>query len=171
MNRRNVLIALAAVAIMTGVVFGTGAFTQVEADRSLDVNVAEDSAAFLALEPVPENDEYVGSDTGDAGNNVVTLDLTSTTAGGQGINDDAVTTIDPVLNVTNQGTQEINVTLSAAPQGVDFTSAPDNLGVGATGQIGIEVAAGDAPRTVNGGTLGGDLTGETITISAEATGN
>ena len=171
MNRRNVLIALGAVAVMTGIVFGTGAFTQVEADRTLDVNVADDANAFLALEAASENAEYVGTGTGGAGNSVVTLDLTSTTAGGSGINDDAVTTIDPVLNVTNQGTQEVNVTLVNAPEGVDFTNAPDNLGVGNTGQIGIEVAAGNAPRDVNGGTLGGDLTGETITISAEATGN
>lgn len=169
MNRRNVLIALGAVAIMTGIVFGTGAFTQVEADRNLDVTVADDANAFLALEAAPNAGDYVGTTTGGAGNQVITVDLSTTTAGGQGINDDAVTTIDPLLNVTNQGTQEVNVTLSSAPQGVAFSSAPDNLAVGDTGQIGIEVAAGNAPRTVNGGTLSGDLTGETLTISAEAT--
>lgn len=169
MNRRTVLLALGAVAVMTGIVFGTGAFTQVEADRNVTVNVADDSAAFLQLEAAAANAGYVNTVSGGAGQQVVEVNLDgSSAAAGSGVNDDAVTNVTPVLNVTNQGTQEVQVTVSGAPTGVNLTGTPVTLGVGATGQVGIEVAAGNAPRNVNGGTVGGNID-QPITIRAEAT--
>jgi len=50
MNRRNVLIGLTAAATGSSVVFGSGAFTQVQADRSLTIGVSEDDDALLALD-------------------------------------------------------------------------------------------------------------------------
>lgn len=176
MNRRNVLIALGAVAIMTGIVFGTGAFTQVEAERTVTVDFADDSNAFLGLNETAENPEYVSFVNGGAGQQVVEINLDGSAADGDGLNDDAVTTIDPVLNVTNQGTQPVNVTFSGAQTtpGIALTGTDDpalnNLGVGQTEQVGIEVAVGNAPRTVNGGTLGsGDAGDLTLVIEADAT--
>ncbi|MDB9252882.1 hypothetical protein [Halorubrum ezzemoulense] len=50
MKRRNVLLGLGASAAGSGIVFGTGAFTQVEANRSLTIGVDEDANALLALD-------------------------------------------------------------------------------------------------------------------------
>jgi len=50
MNRRNVLIGLTAAATGSSVVFGSGAFTQVEAERNITIRVSEDSSALLKLD-------------------------------------------------------------------------------------------------------------------------
>ncbi len=55
MNRRNVLIALGTTAAGAGIVFGSGAFNSVEADRGVNIRVVEDSEALLALVP---NDDF-----------------------------------------------------------------------------------------------------------------
>jgi len=169
MNRKNVLLVLGARRIMKRLVFGSGAFTQVEADRELSVSVADDSAALLQLEGSSVNSEYTTTTTGGAGANIVTINLDGTNVSGSGINDDAVTNVTPVLNVTNQGTQQVEVTLSGAPTGVNLTNTPLTLNVGQTGQIGIEVAAGNAPRSINGGTLNSTSVTRNITIQATAT--
>lgn len=48
-TRRNVLVILGVMVIAGGALFGTGAFTTVEADRSVDVNTATDENAQLGL--------------------------------------------------------------------------------------------------------------------------
>lgn len=177
MNRRNVLVALGAVAILTGIVFGTGAFTQVEAERTVTVEFADDSNAFLGLNETAENPQYVSFVNGGAGQQVVQIQLNSSAGAGDGLNDDAVTTIDPVLNVTNQGTQEVNVSFNGGltTPGIALTGTNDaalnSLAVGDTAQVGIEVAVGDAPRTVNGGNLSAaqDNSDLTLVINATAT--
>ena len=50
MNRRNVLLGLGATAAGSGIVFGSGAFTQVQAEREVSIGVDSDSEALLALE-------------------------------------------------------------------------------------------------------------------------
>lgn len=49
MNRRNVLIGVGAAAVGSGIVFGSGAFTQVSADRDITIQVDDDSQALLEL--------------------------------------------------------------------------------------------------------------------------
>lgn len=174
MNRRNVLVALGAVAILTGIVFGTGAFTQVEADRTVTVEFADDENAFLGLNETSQNPEYVSFVSGGAGQQVVQINLDNSSAAGDGLNDDAVTLIDPVLNVTNQGTQPVNVSFdgTATTEGIALTGTNDpalnSLGVGQTEQVGIEVAVGNAPRTVNGGTLNASQDNSDLTLVIEA---
>lgn len=82
---------------------GSGAFTSVEADRTVEVNVTDDASAYLGLEAAddPNGDEFVDDD-GDT----VEVDITETDASGQGFNPNATTTIDNLVQVTNQGTQD-----------------------------------------------------------------
>ena len=49
MNRRNVLLGLGTAAAGSGIVFGSGAFTQVQADRDLAVTVSDDASAVLGI--------------------------------------------------------------------------------------------------------------------------
>lgn len=171
MNRRTILLALGAAAVLTGIVFGTGAFTQVEADRNVTVNVSDDSDAFLALEQAPANSEYVTNATGGAGRNVVEISLDDTSgASGLGVNDNAVTNVTPVLNVTNQGTQPVDVTVSGAPEGVNLTNIPvNNLAVDSTAQVGVIVVTGNASDSAVTGSINTTTNlNEAITIRAEA---
>ena len=50
LNRRNVLLGLGTAAAGSGIVFGSGAFTQVEADRSVNIEVDNDPDGLLAID-------------------------------------------------------------------------------------------------------------------------
>lgn len=123
MKRRNVLAMLGAIGGGGAVASGTGAFTSVEADRDVAVAVSGDADAFLALKGIGPNSEYVTTTNGQLG-----LDLTGsnpTGAGGQGVNADAITVIADVIEVRNQGTQEVEV--EATPLTFVETSGGDTL--------------------------------------------
>jgi len=123
MKRRNVLAALGMMSGGAAIASGTGAFTSVAADRDVAVEVAGDADAYLALTGIGPNDEYVTTTNGELG-----LDLTGsnpTGAGGQGVNADAITVIEDVIEVRNQGTQEVEV--EATPLTFIKTSGGDTL--------------------------------------------
>ena len=62
MNRRNVLLGLGTAAAGSGIVFGSGAFTQVQADRQLAVEIAgDDSDAFFGIAVSETGDLIDGS--------------------------------------------------------------------------------------------------------------
>jgi hypothetical protein len=99
LNRRKLLVGLGGITIGGGSLLGTGAFSSVEADRTVDVEVAGDSEAFLALAPTDDpNGAYAEISNG-------TLEVTI--GEDAGVNANAITHIDKVLQVTNQGTQEV----------------------------------------------------------------
>lgn len=90
---------------------GTGAFSSVTATRDVDVEVADDASAYLRLEGAGgANSEYV---TDDGNDGTLTIDLNSDDATkGDGVNPDAVTEIDNLFVVENQGTQEVDVSIT-----------------------------------------------------------
>jgi hypothetical protein len=105
MQRRKLLAAMGSIAAGGAAAMGTGAFTSVSADRSLEVEVAGDASAFLALKPQPNSDNasaYV-----DVSGDTVSIDVSSTNAGGEGANQNAYTVIRDLIQVTNQGTQGV----------------------------------------------------------------
>jgi hypothetical protein len=103
------LFALLAVFAAIGLVAASGAFTTVEADRTATVNVAGDDAALLAIEPGPDNPEYL-DDTGDE----VEFDITAGASGSQELNLDALTKIDGAITVTNNGANEVTLAVSVS---------------------------------------------------------
>lgn len=110
MNRRQLIAAMGTISAGGAIVTGTGAFTSVEADRDVAVQVADDANAFLALEAIGPNAPYTTTSDGQLG-----IDLTSSNAtgeGGQGVNSDAVTVFRELFEVRNQGTQEIDVEIT-----------------------------------------------------------
>ena len=91
MNRRNVLIGLTAAATGSSVVFGSGAFTQVEAERNITIRVSEDSSALLKLD-AGSNVESVYKD-GSTGKLVSDADELSGSGEEQGFNVNATAQI------------------------------------------------------------------------------
>ncbi|MFC6758048.1 MULTISPECIES: hypothetical protein [Haloarcula] len=126
MNRRKFIIGTGAFTAAGTAAIGTGAFTSVEAKRTLDVSVADDTDALLALVPkeTPNSEEYVEVDetTG-----TLSLDFTETEAGGQGLNRNADTVIDDLFEIRNQGTQEVVVGITDTPDGMSFYAAEDDI--------------------------------------------
>ncbi|QPV62459.1 hypothetical protein I7X12_17235 [Halosimplex litoreum] len=98
MNRRQALIGIGSLAVGSGAALGSGAFTSVEANRSVDVSVASDSSALLGISPSgPYAEDSSSSDE------AVTLSIGSAGSNADGINDDAITNLGDVLTLTNQG--------------------------------------------------------------------
>ena len=121
MNRRNVLIGLGTVAAGGGALLGTGAFSTVEADRTVNVGTSDDASALLAFSVDTSYDGISNDNATDDGTNnqdIVQINLTN-------INDNATTTFNAALTVTNNGSQEVTLTANSVPTGLTF-SGPNN---------------------------------------------
>ncbi len=182
MQRRKFVIGMGALASGTAAAVGTGAFTSAQADRTLEVAIATDSDAYLALRSPHhlENTEYAE----EAENGELRLDFTQNSAGGEGVNVNSEYYFDDVFNVKNQGTDKIEVWFELSeelepyvdlyPQGERGNSIvgeenahnPGHDGhtaVGSSFEVGLEVDVTNAevePETVLGG-------GGAITVHAE----
>jgi len=126
-NRRSVLIGLGGLVAAGGAALGTGAFTTVTAERTVNIDTTGDASAFLALEAanrsdntdsqIPNNsttganqNEYVREEGGEI---VINLDGDTGTDGdaddnSTGVNQRAKTRFDDLVTVTNNGTQTVN---------------------------------------------------------------
>ncbi|WP_380683122.1 hypothetical protein [Saliphagus infecundisoli] len=111
MNRRNVLAGIGMTVVAGGGALASGAFSQVEADRSVSVTTAGDGSALLQFDV---DDSYNGID--DTGDGVVALTF-------QDINQDAVTTFEGALTVTNNGSDDVSLSASNVPAAITFTDA------------------------------------------------
>ena len=113
MKRRTAILGLGGLVVSGGVAAGTGAFTSVEANRDITVNVADDVDALFRLDPdsldnsayATESDGVVGIDVSQDGDRDFD---------GEGVSPFALTTIEEVIEVTNQGTQDIAVTVESS---------------------------------------------------------
>ena len=159
MERRKFVLGLGALTTGTAAAVGSGAFTSVEADRDVSVETADDADAYLAL--TAERDDIISDDGGDG---TLSLDLGAeeTEEGGQGFNDDAVTEINDVFTVENQGTQDVDVSLDEedVQDGVDF-ELPDDTELTPGGSLSVSV-------TVNTRDEDPEESDRTLVIEAEA---
>lgn len=119
MERRKFLIGTAGTAIGVSALMGSGAFTQVDAERDVDVRIEADENAYLGLGPCPNspNSEYLANDGSDGTLAIELTDDNATTGGGTGINGDAYTLIDGLFQITNQGTEEVVVEITGHASG------------------------------------------------------
>ncbi|WP_280536659.1 hypothetical protein [Halopenitus sp. POP-27] len=168
------LLALVLVFGAITVVTATGAFTTVEAERTAEVNVSGDANALLGLtEYNDSNGNTPYARTTDDGQIVMVLgENMSTGEGASGINANANTTIQNAINVTNQGNQDVSVTLNVedssgnSVSGInmvwsDGSTGSQTLTPGDTETFGIEI-------NLLGAASEGDLNGLTIVINATA---
>ncbi len=187
MNRRNVLIGLGTIVAGGGAALGTGAFSSVEATRTVSVGVADDANAFLALEKGSELHTNAVDNSGEQ----LKIDLSSEFGqpDGEGVNVGAVTTIGKIddnddvevaaLTVTNNG--ENTVTLTAEVEGDDtILELQAQVGTGDLTDltnVSLTLAENEVAKTVividtNGYDLQGDTSVadviEEITFTAEA---
>lgn len=179
MERRKFVVGLGALASGSAAAVGTGAFTSVTATRDIDVEVADDASAYLRLEGTGgANSDYV-TDDGNGGTLSISLDDGNTVSGGgEGVNPDAVTEIDDLFTIENQGTQEVSVSISKsgansglvsfypegeAYNGDSFADSDLTLSAGTGSDISVEV------DTEGAGVSDGDELLDSVTFTAEAT--
>jgi hypothetical protein len=156
MERRKFLIGAGSAAIGSSALIGSGAFTSVQADRTVSIRAAGDANAFLSISKAedeggndyPNAQEYVEVDnsTGE-----VSLDFTQsddTNGSATGINRNAKSTFDNLLDITNNGTQDV------------VLSVKSDLIASQGGFLGIYAENGQTGDPANDGTAdGSDNTG------------
>lgn len=110
-SRRSVLIGLGSLVAGGGALLGTGAFTTVTAERTVNVETAGDASAFLGLAPADRdgngNNEYV-ADPGDGTLEITLVNNDDTPGNATGLNQNAITVFRNLVTVTNNGTQNVN---------------------------------------------------------------
>ncbi|MFD1587084.1 DUF1102 domain-containing protein [Halorientalis brevis] len=103
MERRKFLIGAGSLAAGSAAAVGTGAWGSVEATRSVQVNVAGDKSAYLGLEGTSPYAQVNGKQ--------LQLKFANNDNGGEGVNADAVTTFNGVFRMTNNGPNDIDITI------------------------------------------------------------
>jgi len=126
-NRRTVLIGMGGLVAAGGAALGTGAFTTVEAQRTVNIETAADSNALLQLQPADRDDdedgvqnEFVEETDGEIVFNLDGYD-NDDDVNATGLNKNARTSFRKLVTVTNQGNQDIN-TLN-----LQFTTVPSDV--------------------------------------------
>lgn len=138
MKRRNFITGLGATAVGSIAIVGSGAFFSSEVERGVSVSVSDDSDAFLALKS--NRDEYA-----EQVDDELVLQFEDVKEGGSGVSPGSTYRFEGVIELENQGTQEIQTGIEVdAPDGVDFTITsllgldlslyPANRGVLAVGE-------------------------------------
>lgn len=139
LNRRNTLIGLGALAVGGGALFSTGAFTTVEAQRDVNVEVAGDASAFLGLhDEDTEGTAYSDASTITDGTLELIFDSDFGTGDGTGLNLDATTTFDPLFRVINNGEESVDVRIFSNDASNGVVDSPDNFDSGAVIQNIVE---------------------------------
>ena len=154
MNRRNVLIGLGAITAGGGAVLGSGAFSQVEANRTVEISTAGDSGALLALSLDTSyngiSDES-GTDSGTNNEDTIQINLNQ-------INDDAVTTFENALTIENNGNNSVDLSIDASSAaGISFTLNDQSIAANDDGGDTDQTTA-DIKVDTTGSVSGGEVT-------------
>jgi len=109
MERRKFVIGLGSLAAGGAAATGTGALSNFQGSRDASFSIAADNNAFLGLSAsnsTLENGEHASV----GGNNELSIHFNSNSSvGGSGLNPDGETWFDEVFQVTNQGTQPLDI--------------------------------------------------------------
>ncbi len=118
---RRIAVLLMSLAVVVSVVYGTGAFDSLTAQRDANVQVTGDANGYLALQP--SNSSNGAYATYRNGQLRVSLDgALDESASGSGVNPDAVTTVRDIFTITNRGAQPVAVWLTDESDVVRFES-------------------------------------------------
>ena len=105
---------------------GTGAFTSVEAERDVSVQVADDMNAYLGLQA--EREEFLTDDSDDG---QLGLDLgapdNEDSDTGEGFNQEAITKVEGVFSISNQGTQTVGVGFNDTEDPIQNRNVTDEI--------------------------------------------
>lgn len=99
MNRRTVLMGLGAAGVGSGALFASGAFTSVEAERTVELDTADDADALLAFEG--NNENIIDDDEGQ-----IRIDQDE-------LNELATTRFEDALTVTNNGGENVGLSVDS----------------------------------------------------------
>jgi len=119
MKRRTFILGAGATSVGGSALLGTGAFSRVESQRDVTVQVAEDPNAYLGLQPLetPNSMNYVDLD--EEGHLAIDVSEHDDFEGGpvaepgEGVNSDSRTWFDGMFDICNQGKEDVCVSYTA----------------------------------------------------------
>ena len=128
MERRKFLYGIGASAIGGSALVGSGAFSRVESQRDVTIQVAEDSDAYLGLSGTgsTNSENYVAID--EEGH--LAIEVSENSNDGEGVNSDSFTWFDSMVDVCNQGKETVGFYIEQPtdeefPEGIDATGVDD----------------------------------------------
>ena len=124
MQRRKFLLGMGSLAAGGAAATGTGAYDSVQAKRNVAVQVADDNNAPLRLTTEGADNSAYASNHGDA----ISIDLNSN-GKGNGVNADALTQINDIFRVQNQGTEPAVVYVDPSSIPGDCKTTTEGFGI------------------------------------------
>jgi hypothetical protein len=175
MERRTFVIGIGGTVAGTGVIAGSGAFSQVKADRTMSVTVATDANSYLSLAEGTGDSSYTNVDAND--NVEITFGALNEA---NGANDNAVSSFDALVEVGNNGNNQVTLDYTVTDSAGTDVTADVNLYTGSAGGTptdlsGQTLAAYDTTNSVKDTLEFGveidtsAIAGDTYTITIEAT--
>ena len=152
MQRRNFIAGLGALSAGGAAAIGTGAFSSVEAQRDVSVELADDADAYLAIEATSDYAE-------ENEDGVLELEFGDLEEGGDGVGEDSSYFFGSgnpernVFTVQNQGTQTVEVT--PAYQVLRFDSDGDPVDEDGELIIALGNGVGEEPAELSSGSSTG----------------
>ena len=140
MERRKFLIGVGGTAIGGSALIGSGAFSRVESQRHVNIEVATDDEAYLGLVPLCDEETHDGGpfvEQGEGSRNACNyvdldekghlyVDIGENGAGGQGVNSDSSTWFERMFRICNNGKATADIAIDVA--GLTFHPSSINDG-------------------------------------------
>ncbi|MDF9745687.1 hypothetical protein [Natrinema salsiterrestre] len=106
MERRKFMLGVGSLAAGSAATIGTGAFNEVQADRTVSIETASDADAYLKF----VDQSHYAQMTGTPGTIQLNFDSSNQTGeGGTGLNANATTQFLHLFDIENQGTQTVGI--------------------------------------------------------------
>ncbi|WIV65761.1 hypothetical protein [Natrialbaceae archaeon AArc-T1-2] len=154
MNRRNVLIGLGTIVAGGGAALGTGAFSSVEANRTVSVDTAGDEDAFLGISV----DSDYAADGAEEDAVEISLEGSDHT---DGFNDNAITNVEGVLTLTNNAADDEDIEVSFGDREGDDHSESATVEFNDVGEVTFTLAE------TNGGDYYELSDGDSVDVNVE----
>ena len=122
LNRRNVLLGLGTISATVGGAFGSGAFSSVEATRTVTISTSDDENALVSFKQNPNNSYATDLITTDDSNNNGAIKIQQSD-----LNERATTRFEDVLQIKNNADKEIDVSVDDDGGSSSTTPDPNNL--------------------------------------------
>ncbi|WP_418284689.1 DUF1102 domain-containing protein [Halorubrum sp. DTA46] len=189
MKRRSFVLGAGSAAATGSAILGSGAFSRVESQRQVTVQLAEDTDAYLGLKPIdtPNSNNFVELDE----NGHLKIDIGDYDDGtyerptGVGVNSDSNTRFDGMFDICNQGKAQAEVCfmfdyddmVDHGDPNLDFRDEYDKtllcpnrkkIDVGECVRVSIDLASYDVDATSGDPLFDGDVL---ITADADGAGD
>lgn len=112
MKRRKFLVGTGALAAGGAAALGSGAFSRVESQRDVTIEVAKDPDAYLGLDRCDSENSRNYTDLDENGHGYV--HIAESGNGGYGVNSDSYTWFDDLFQVCNQGKADMDFYIDAS---------------------------------------------------------